>query len=245
MSPSSYAQTAHLNSITLFGVVLSTLIISNPSTAQADDFRMGIFAGGSSANNEGNSESANITFGGSLATLTNTYEVDKKFGFLAGANAGIKTENGFIFEGEVAYRQSDFDAPGTLTVDLAGETQSLSAIGEGSVSGFSLMANSWYEFLNHGSEGVRPFVGGGIGVVLKKSSGELRSQGTLFGSSINNSTGLGNNQESGFAWQAGAGLRVDVSDHLAASLSYRYFDGGNISGEFNFTMHSIVLSVSF
>jgi opacity protein-like surface antigen len=272
MSPYSYTKTARLNSVgewlnrllkktdeshrfgmpkhtqqifALIGVVLPILIISNPSMARANDFEVGVFAGGSIASNEVNSESANATLGASPATLTNTYEVDKNLGFLAGVTAGIKTENGFVFEGEAAYRRTGFDALGTLTADVGGMTQSLPAQGEGIISGYSFMANGWYDFLNRDSKGVRPFIGGGIGVVVKKSSGELRSQGPLFGLTVSNTTGLGNNQETGFAWQAGAGLRTDVSDKMTASVSYRYFDGGEINDEFNFNMHSIVFGVSF
>jgi opacity protein-like surface antigen len=226
-------------------VALTIALNASIATARADDFKVGAFIGGSIANNEVNAESTSANFGGSVATFTNTYEADKKIGFLAGVTAGIETDEGFVFEGEAAYRRIGFDAMGALSANIGGVTQSLPAQGSGSISGYSLMANGWYDFLNRGSQGIRPFVGGGVGVAIKKTSGAIQSQGPLFGLTIDNTTGLGNDQETDFAWQAGAGLRTNLSKNMTASLSYRYFDGGEINDEFDFTMHSIVFGVSF
>ncbi len=231
--------------VALSRLVFALSMVTCAQTAVASDFKFGIFAGGSSAKNETISETAPITLGGVSATITNAYLADKKTGYLLGVTAGVENDRGFIFEGEIAYRKINFDASGTLSVDVAGTAEVLPARGSGAISTVSFMANSWFDIFDRGTTGIRPFIGGGIGVAVKKVRGSISSEGQVFGFDINNITGFGTNSNTGFAWQVGAGVRINLSKNTVSSLSYRYFDGGKFNNEFDVASHNIVFAVSF
>ncbi|MGB6044691.1 MAG: outer membrane beta-barrel protein [Pirellulales bacterium] len=226
-------------------VTLSMGLLLCSSIATADDLKFGLFAGATAASDEANSESSTTSLGGSPATITNAYSVDKNTGFVTGATVGIERYERYSFELEAAYRQVDFDAHGNLIANIGGVTESLSAGGRGQISSISLMSNGWYDFVDGGSATFTPFVGGGIGVASNRSDGQISSQGPLFGLDIENRTGLGNDSETEFAWQFGAGVRFSLRSNAVMSLSYRYFDGGEINGEFDVDMHNIVLAIRF
>lgn len=80
---------------------------------------------------------------------------------------------------------------------------------EGPISTLYLLGNLWYEMDLGG--GVKPYVGGGLGV------GYATADSFFYGSSY----GYG---EGGFgvAYQLGAGVTFDVSDSIALDIGYRY-----------------------
>lgn len=74
---------------------------------------------------------------------------------------------------------------------------------EGDTSMFAAFANVAYEFDNIGP--VRPFVGGGVG----------------FGQ-VSFDNGLVDDDDTGFAYQAKAGVAYDINERMTAELAYRY-----------------------
>jgi|JI9StandDraft_2_1071091.scaffolds.fasta_scaffold48717_4 opacity protein-like surface antigen len=113
-----------------------------------------------------------------------------------------------------------------------GDWSSLTSTGTGNGqlsfdhSTFAVMANAWYEFP---IGGIAPYVGGGIGW----------ARSTFKGDYIN---GLSREpfdfDNSGFAWQLGAGVNFPIKPGMSMGLGYRYFRGpevnalsfGNVSG---------------
>jgi len=102
------------------------------------------------------------------------------------------------------------------------------ASGEGHISAYSLLANVWYEF-NIGNSPWKPYVGGGAGIawVDLDAHGRQNSTSTVSGtSSSTKSTGVSvRGEESGFAWQLGAGIGYEFAPGKQITLDYRYFRG--------------------
>jgi opacity protein-like surface antigen len=81
----------------------------------------------------------------------------------------------------------------------------------------TLFANVFYDF--HNATLFTPFVGGGIGVAINKSTTTLNSVDTF------------ETLDTRFAWNIGAGVAVPITEILFLELSYRYTDlGGAVWG---------------
>jgi opacity protein-like surface antigen len=121
---------------------------------------------------------------------------------------------------------------------------------DGHVSAVSLMANAWYEFDLGNSSPVRPFIGGGIGIAWVDVHDILEvhfptKSGTSF-----YSQGL-HGDDSGFAWQLGAGLAWEVSPGKDLTLEYRYFNGPEVKNirfhdyenqlDYDYDAHSVMV----
>lgn len=107
---------------------------------------------------------------------------------------------------------------------------SASLSGDGDVKATSIMANAWYEY-DTGSRW-KPFIGGGVGFawIDVEAKADLGIAVTT-GGGFSLATGLKvelDADESGFAWQLGAGIGYDISDYQQITLSYRYFNGPTI-----------------
>lgn len=88
------------------------------------------------------------------------------------------------------------------------------------ISAWTLLANGYVDFDSHGGR-IVPYVGGGIGVSLLKTSNVAfvnpdASTGTWTGASTWN-----------LAWAATAGLSIDVAPNLVLDVNYRYVHLGN------------------
>ncbi len=181
----------------------------------------------------------------SLATSgpTNTFNFfnDPSTGFVFTGAVGMglgQYMNGLRGEVELAYRENN----------VRGTWFSTSTNGSGSGaldyqhSTFSVMANVWYDFQ---VAGLNPYIGGGIGWANSEADGTFSSTGSL---PLDGS-------ESGFAWQLGAGLSLDIQPGLKADLGYRYFQGPDVSipgpyfptnpivGEVNEENHSVTVGL--
>ena len=82
----------------------------------------------------------------------------------------------------------------------------------------TLFANFFYDFMN--TTAFTPFVGGGIGSAINKSTTTLNNVGSpVFGTFKEIRTS--------FAWHIGAGMAVNVTELMLLELSYRYTDLGS------------------
>jgi opacity protein-like surface antigen len=97
----------------------------------------------------------------------------------------------------------------------------------------TLFANAFYDF--HNTTLFTPFVGGGIGVAINKSTMTLNA--------IGSPTSTTEAIDTRFAWNIGAGVAVNVTEILLLELSYRYTDlGGAVwstGGAFELTTNSL------
>ena len=80
----------------------------------------------------------------------------------------------------------------------------------GSVSALSFMLNGLLDFGS--DDGLQGFVGGGVGVSRAKLANDLV-----------------NDSDTGFAWQALAGVRYPLTNNLDVSLKYRFFNQDDIN----------------
>lgn len=139
---------------------------------------------------------------------------------------------GFRMEAEVAYKQDNAElvsGPGT-----AGER--LPASGDGSA--LSFMVNGMVDFGE--DDGMQGFIGGGVGVA--RTSIDVVGAGTFLDDS-----------DTGFAWQAIAGVRAPLSDSWDVGVKYRFFNhddveigagnGNSVDGRFR--THSILGSLIY
>jgi len=86
----------------------------------------------------------------------------------------------------------------------------------------TLFANVFYDF--HNATLFTPFVGGGIGVAINKSTTTLNRIGSSVFDTFETT-------DTKFAWNIGAGVAVPITEILFLELSYRYIDlGGAVWG---------------
>jgi opacity protein-like surface antigen len=136
------------------------------------------------------------------------FDIDYKTGYdvdlIGGYDFGM-----FRVEGEVAYKHAkindiEFDEPflfainGALDIDPALTNEDINVGGKASV--LSGMVNAMLDFGD--DAGWSGFVGGGAGIARVKVLGD---------------------SDSGFAWQAIAGVRMAISENIDLGLKYRYF----------------------
>jgi len=139
---------------------------------------------------------SNAAFGG----ITNTLETDT--GFIVGGAVGLEFMPGWRGEIEVSYWKVDpssWTNAGFVGAGLSGH-----------VSSVNILANVWYDIeLN---TIVEPYLGGGIGIGFV--DGNLTTT---------NGVGLQfNGNDTGFAYQVGAGLKFALSPMMDLDIGYRY-----------------------
>jgi opacity protein-like surface antigen len=127
-------------------------------------------------------------------------ELDR--GFTAGAVVGSHFFDYLRAEVEASYARYDIDECSTGTVKCA--------VSDGDVSAFYLLGNLWFDF-NLG--GFSPYIGGGIGGARVD---------------VDTST-FPDDSDWGFAFQAGAGVRFDLTDALQVDVGYRFKDVPDLS----------------
>lgn len=125
------------------------------------------------------------------------------FGGVVGYDFG-----GFRLEAEVSFREADVDEATTIidgAFDVAGDANAL-----------SFMVNGLLDFGD--DDGLQGFVGGGAGVArvdLHVSDGS--------------SPRILDDSDTGFAWQALAGIRAPLSDNWDVGLKYRFFNADKVN----------------
>jgi hypothetical protein len=130
---------------------------------------------------------------------------------------------GFRVETEVGYRKATVDGyTSTLTTPAYTVTGARSNAGAGSysyaggrTSALSFMLNGLLDFGD--DDGIQGFVGGGVGVARVKANYQLNTRGNFVDDS-----------DTVFAYQGLAGVRAPLTDHIDATLKYRFFNADNV-----------------
>ena len=137
----------------------------------------------------------------SLTGYNYDYSVDTKTGYLLGGAIGMRIWDPLRAEVELSYarwKAKSYDYQGTLSYDANGH-----------LSAAYLLGNLWVDIPTQSA--FTPYVGGGAGVAWVDAD-------TSF-----NGTPLGyGDGEVGFAFQLGAGVKVDLTDWVALDVGYRF-----------------------
>jgi OmpA-OmpF porin, OOP family len=187
-------------------LALASTALASPALARDDQWYVGVDGGAMIV------EDLDIASNGT--TLVNS-GFDK--GFDVGGVVGYDF-GGFRLESEVSYRKASIkDHTVTLPAPLAalnGTYDGESAFGK--ASALSFMVNGLLDFGD--DDGIQGFVGGGVGVA--------RIDLSNFGVA---STTLLDDSDTGFAWQALAGIRAPLSNSWDIGLKYRFFNADKIN----------------
>ena len=208
----------------VIGMALASSALATPALARDDSWYIEGDAGGMLVEDMHNLTGVGT---GTLNTRTG-YDVGGIIGYDFG---------GFRLEAETSYRRASNDGfgVGATTFNRSGGTLS------GNVSALSFMLNGLLDFGS--DDGLQGFVGGGAGVGRVK----VLADATGTGFDINDS-------DTGFAWQALAGIRYPITDHVDVGLKYRLYnqDKVNLIGNANrlpvetrFRSHSLMLTLGY
>lgn len=147
-------------------------------------------------------------------------ETEYDSGFVIGAAYGV-VHGSWVLEGEVAYRESDFER----TTDSG----AYSYTDEGTTNSFSIMANAWYNFPISGDW--NGYAGGGIG---------LSSNSRQFDDSSSRTEDINR-----LAWQLGAGVNRTTESGFGYGVGYRYFQTDEIDANaIQMAGHSILFELT-
>lgn len=180
--------------------------------------------------------------------LTLKTEHDPGFG-VAGA-VGYEFGNGVRLEGEIGYRQNDLD-----TIKLVGVEGDFS---DGDLSTLSFMSNLFYDFtfgFPHTGSPWKPYVVGGIGVAEVSINNAVVGTFSVDGMPVPELPNLpfADDENTVFAYQAGAGIGYAVNQQTTVSLDYRYFatedpsftDVDGLEFESDYETHNVSLSLRY
>ena len=156
-----------------------------------------------------------------IGTLNNAGKVNHHYGYDADGIIGYDF-GGFRLEAEVGYKEARVDGYSSTTTTPRGSASNLAAPGSfngaaGKTSALSFMMNALLDFGDDDS--LNGFVGGGAGVARVKANNY----------SINPAGDFLNDSDTGFAWQAIAGVRAPLTNHIDVGLKYRFFNADKIN----------------
>jgi opacity protein-like surface antigen len=218
----------------------SIAVIGSASQAQAGPFYVSVFGGlnfltDKSAATSFTSQTNRPRFH-TTSTHTGAISEKSRTGFVLGGAVGVHLDrwvDGLRGELEASYRRNHIHGNWNSHVTThhhrtsggEGSTRSTTS-GEGTISGhmstFAMMANVWYD-IDIGSK-LKPYVGGGAG--WARSRVDLRGINTA---AKNNSSTTTSNENSGFAYQLGAGVRYEFMHDASVGIGYRYFRGPDVN----------------
>ncbi len=210
----------------VIGLALASTALTVPAHARDGEWYVGVDGGVTLVEDM----ELDIGVNSNAASIDNEYGYD--FGGLVGYDFG-----GFRLETEVSYREADPDTfstnlpitgIGTGTFDSNGDTNVL-----------SFMLNGLLDFGD--DDGVQGFVGGGVGIARVDVENIVAAPAFL------------DDSDTGFAWQALAGVRAPLSDSWDVGLKYRFFNADNVDlvssfgddVEGRFRSHSILGSLIY
>jgi|CXWL01.1.fsa_nt_gi opacity protein-like surface antigen len=200
-----------------FLLTAAALALLGAPQAGADGVYLSFFGGGNLLQDESHAG----TGGNYNSSGRNTFDSDTSFAL--GAAVGMSLENwlkGLRAEIEASYRRGDLEGDWTEYTSFYNTTDSGTL--DGNLSTFAVMANVAYD-IDIGSK-FKPYVMVGAGWARTHIEGNLNDYDFfLFG---NPSFDADN---SGFAWQLGAGLNYPVAPGVEVGMGYRYFDAPEAS----------------
>ncbi|VWX53174.1 OmpA family protein [Novosphingobium sp. 9U] len=163
-----------------------------------------------------------------IAGINNAASLDHKYGYDGGVAIGYDF-GPFRLETEGSYRRAKADeyTTGAGTFDVRGHASAL-----------SFMVNGLLDF--GADDGIQGFVGGGVGVARVHQDIILTT------------TPVDDN-DTGFAWQALAGVRAPITDRIDLGLKYRFFNADNVnlvgtngaSFDTRFRSHSLLGTIGY
>ena len=178
-----------------------------------------------------------------IGAIDDAATVDHDYGYDFDAIIGYDF-GAFRLEAEVGYRGADIDGlvstvgfPVTSGITQPGDFSDIVA---GETTALSFMVNGMLDFGD--DDGIQGFIGGGAGVARVKTDLAIRTDGDSLDDS-----------DTGFAYQAIAGVRAPLTDNIDVGLKYRFFNvddveivdtaGRDISTRFR--SHSLLGSLIF
>ena len=193
-------------------LALASTALATPALARDKSWYVGIEGGGMIV------EDINYDIGANRNAAT----VDHNYGYDVDGTIGYDF-GGFRVETEVGYRTATVDGyTSTLTTPAYTSTGALGNAAAGSysyaggrTSALSFMLNGLLDFGD--DDGIQGFVGGGVGVARVKANYQLNTRGNFVDDS-----------DTVFAWQGLAGVRAPLTDHIDATLKYRFFNADNV-----------------
>ena len=206
----------------IFLATTAVALVLMGSPAKAEGVYVNIIGG---LNWQSGSSGSLSTTSGSFTSNT-SFSEDADTGFVIGGAIGMelsKWVQGLRTELEVSYRRND--RGGNHAVELFyGSLSSEEATGpiHGNVSNFSILANIWYE-VDTGWK-MRPYIGGGAGWVRSRLEATAPVT-TDTGSIAPDIWDSIQQDESGLAYQLGAGFNHTVAPGVDVGIGYRYFNG--------------------
>ena len=190
------------------GLALASTALASPSMARDDQWYVGVDGGVMLV------EDLNLDIG--PAPIKGVAEADTgyDFGGVVGYDFG-----GFRLEAETSYREADLESfTSTVPAIPSGATAALSTSGfkatRGDVNALSFMVNGMLDFGD--DDGLQGFVGGGVGVARVDVQQIFAAPSWL------------DDSDTGFAWQALAGVRAPLSDSWDVGLKYRFFNASSV-----------------
>ncbi len=188
-------------------MALASTALASPALARDDSWYVGVGAGAMLV------EDLDLDIG----TVNNAGSLDHRAGYDFEGTVGYDF-GGFRAEVEVGYREADiksgrFTTPGIPnSANGAGSFTGSTAL-NGDTNALSFMVNGMLDFGD--DDGLQGFVGGGAGVA------RVSVEPVFAGPFIDDS-------DTGFAWQAIAGVRAPLSTNWDVGLKYRFFNVDNV-----------------
>ena len=163
-----------------------------------------------------NTDVTSTTFGPGATTFNDRVEFDP--GINIGGAGGF--DFGFVrLEGELSYKNGEMSK---ITEQRSGATI---ANVDGRLGAFAMMFNVFFDL--HNNTPVTPYFGGGVGFATLHLSDTF---GTDTTSGIRSRL-YRSDDDTVFAYQAGAGLEITLTQRFSLDLGYRYF--GTTKAKFN------------
>jgi len=164
-------------------------------------------------------------------------------GYLFGLTVGQIQGRNLRTELELSYRNINING---LQLNGSAPSQFVGVNGDfGTLAG---MVNGYWEFVDFGSEKIKPYIGGGLGFAIARPN-LIQPSGA---------EAVISDDESSFAWQWMAGLNYKASPTLDAFVEYRYFGAdsfrldteipavaglGNGSGPFDYRSSTVLFGL--
>ena len=218
----------------LFSAAVLLLAVS-ALPAQADEYAfspyVSVFAGGSFASDT-DAALEGVDF----------YKFDTEIGVTFGGALGLQINNWSRVELELSHSSYSVDQVSASGQNWGPTPTAIS--NTGNVNATYVFANAWFDIKNQSQ--FTPYIGGGLGVGFFEA-GEFGSLAFLPGTEIN-----AKNTE--FAFQLGAGLKVDLTDSIAVDVGYRFKNISDVSFDFSsndsdangrFSSHNIQVGVAY
>ncbi len=211
----------------VIGMALASTVLATPALARDDSWYIEGDLGGTLVEDMQNLVSPGF------GTL------NSKTGYDAGAIVGYDF-GGFRLEAEASYRRASvegFNVSSSTTFSSASNTLT------GNVSALSFMMNGLLDF--GPDDGLQGFVGGGAGIGRVKVLTDATGTAYDF-----------NDSDSGFAWQALAGVRYPITDNVDIGMKYRLYNqdhvnlvsgagGQRVPTDTRFRSHSLMLTLGY